>query len=963
MATTRTQTVDRDNWYFNDGSTSYGNGKGPSMYVGYTTVGTLTGKNRFAISIPRGTLFDGVPSAGSITAFNIKLRARGSNCDGNGGAVRFWLKRATANMGENSDTADCHVTTAGTGGVSKWPSPATDETNKAGFSGAVADNAWITVNALALGQWWYAHPEVTSLVLIAVAADAGLTADDESTTSRRAHFNTKDTTSAPYAEMTFNDNLAPTIPTSTLPADGTKQGSTNGTSATVSAVHNDPEGDTATKYQAQWFPAGTTDVTADSTTPTADNTVTANTANGATRSHTFTGLPARTAGEWRIRFYDGQWGAWSLLQTLTTAYKPTAVNLTVEPATLTPNMYASIQSNDPADYITAIEEYEYQDPAGGATITKWAPGKQSIGGSPTRSQVVYGGSPLVFGTQYRRRVVIYNRDDVPSDLTANTYFTQHATLGPTMVPGDTLTKQNTLTPTIRLSDPGSANIDQARIEWLSEDGSTVLSDSGVVSFTAAAYRDITAPAGIYAYGQYPKARGYIRVSGNADMGPSNTVTIRLNDKPGAPYPVTIEATAGSQVVQRPDGVWVTNDSTPDIRVPFRDTDKDLGYTENSVRREVEVKTMAGAAVGASPYIVTGTPSDVQTAPVLTVETQYEVRGRHDDTANVRSDWSDYAFVKYSAAPTLSAVTPANAATVTDPTPTFAWTFASSGGKAQAYYRLTASLGTTILYDTGMVAGTAASVTLAAFVLPNASTITWTLTVYDTDGLYATITRTFTTAFTQPAALTGLVLTPNDDEKAIDVLWNPSTLPANEFYAYYVYARREGGQFRLVTTITDQSASAFRLRSAAHNRETIVRVTQTNGWAESDPLEDSSMVVADGYWVASLSDINELTFVRGHGPGDHKRNLEIVEPLQRGERVVLNWGATGYEASFDIMSNDRDQLARLRAYADASEIVMFKFPYGDVRYAIVTDTPDDDGVGDWFTGNVKYIEVLPESATF
>jgi hypothetical protein len=168
---------------------------------------------------------------------------------------------------------------------------------------------------------------------------------------------------------------------------------------------------------------------------------------------------------------------------------------------------------------------------------------------------------------------------------------------------------------------------------------------------------------------------------------------------------------------------------------------------------------------------------------------------------------------------------------------------------------------------------------------------------------------------------------------------------------------------LVTTITTQASNAFRFRGAAHNRETIIRVTQTNGWMESVPLEDSAMVVADGYWLASASDVNELQFVTGHGPGDHDRQLEITQPLQRGEKVVLNWGTTGYEGSFSLMSNDRDQLARLRAYADTSEIVMFKFPYGDVRYGVIIATPDDDGVGDWYKGTVQYIEALPESATF
>jgi hypothetical protein len=975
---THTQNFDLDSWFSLTGG-NWGSGKSNYMYLG-ETFGSW--QNRIGVRIPRGSLFTGVPSADAMSAFNLKMRVK-NGCDGIGGTIRIMAERGTTALGENSETNDCEISENGTVGVSRWPGPDTDTANRGSYSGSPGGDAWIAVNCLDLGKWWFANPSVTALVVVLFAGNLTNTAHDESTAGRRIAFYSRHSASVPYAELTYNDNVAPNAPSDLDPPADAKLASTAGTSATVTSRHTDTEGDSASRFQAQWFPDATTDATADATTPTKDYTSPAtgqpgavNTPHNTLRSYTFTGLPARTAGKWRMRFYDGQWGAWSPLQRGITAYKPTAVNLSVQPGTLTPLLYASIASSDPADYITAVDEVVYQDPAAGETITKWAPGKQSIGGAPTRSEVTYGGSALGFGAPpgpYRRRVIIYNRDDVPSDQTANTYFTQLEAVGPNVTPGDTLTKQNTRTPTVALTDPGAANIDRARVEWLNEAGTTVLYDTGVESFTSAASRNMTAPAGIYDWGQLPRGRAYIRVTGNANLGPAREFQLRINALPGAPYPVSV---AGGQTIHHgpeseiavalglTDGVYVTTDSTPDVTFPFVDLDKVLGYTEAMTRQEVEVRDLADAHTAGSPFVDATAPiAELFTLATIPAETTRKARARVDDNAATRSAFSDYVFVKFSAAPTLSSVTPANGATVTDPTPTFGWVYASSGGKAQAAYRLVAKQGQTTLVDTGLVAGDDDGVTLDPFVLPNGATIVWDLTVYDADGLSVVVSRSFTTSFTQPPALTGLTITPDDEEKALLLTWSESALPINEFYAYIVEARSGDGDFQLVTTITTKSTHAFLYRGAAHNRETIIRITQSNGFASSEPLEGSGMLIADGYWVRTSSRIDELVHVTGHGPGDTNTRIERMEPLQRPEAVLLDWGTTGYEGTFAITTDDREAIERLRRYKELAEVVMFKFPYGAVRYARIIDTPDADGVAAWANASVTYVSVTPESANF
>jgi hypothetical protein len=965
---TVTTAINADSWYFENSGDWYGNGSGPRLYVGRTTLTPLVGPSRFAIRIPRGTLFAGAPTVDAVTAFNIKMRVK-PGCDDTGGTVRMFLERATTPMGENGYSVDCGLNQGGAGGdpgTVRWPGPTRVTADRATYSGAPADNAWITINALALGKYWYAHPELTELVLVGIAANATLDGYDETTASRRMTLYSRHTSSAPYAELIYNDNLAPYAPSDLAPVAGARSSSTAGTTATVSGRHVDPEGDSATKYQAQAFPAGTTDAQADSgaVLPVKNDTITSTTAHLGIRSHTFTGLAGRTTYRWRLHFYDGQWGPYSPLQDIATAYEPSVVNMSVEPGTLTPKLYASILSSDPGDYITAIEETILQDVAAGSVITKWASGKQAIGGSPSTSEVLYGGTTLGYGAPpgpYRRNTILYNRDDVPSDLSPTQFFTLLQAVGPNVSPGDTLTKINTQTPTVTLTDPGAANIDRARVEWLNEAGDTVLNDTGEIVFASAPSRAVTAPAGIYGWGVKPKLRAYIRVTGNANLGPARTVQIRLNAAPGSPYPVTV---AGGQTVQREDLVWVTTDTTPDITLPFRDTDKDEGLVEAAVRREVELRTMADAHVASSPYIITSGITNVFTAPTLTIETQYKVRGRYDDNANVRSDWSEYALVKISAAPTLSSVLPANAATITDPSPDVSWVYASSGGKPQARALLVLSAGSTELYNSGWVEGTALLHHVPAFILPNSTVISWVLTVEDSDGLQVSISRTFTTAFTTPAALASLTITPDLDEMALLCIWPESALTVGEFEAYIVEARTEGGQFRQVAYITEKGTTALLYKGAAHNRETIIRVTQTNGWAPSDPVEGSGLLVDElrQHWIRTASEIEPLQYVTAHS-GDTVTDTEELSPLGRGEKLLLTWQTTGFEGQLSIMSPSREQVERLRGFKAAGTIVMLKFPYGAVRYARITDTPGSDAVEDWSTANIKYIEIAAESANF
>ncbi|MBA2439195.1 MAG: hypothetical protein H0V50_00790 [Thermoleophilaceae bacterium] len=597
----------------------------------------------------------------------------------------------------------------------------------------------------------------------------------------------------------------------------------------------------------------------------------------------------------------------------------------------------------------------------GQTITKWASGKQAIGGSPNRAQIAYGGSPLVFGSQYRWQIRLWNRDDVASTFTANLFFAQREAIGPVIVPGGTATKLNTLTPSFTLTDPGGALIDQHRVRWYSP-GGALLRDTGVVTTAASASKIVVTTAGTWDWGQEPMLDAAIRIAGNADMGPtSEKISVHLNAIPGAPYPLSVNETTA---LQRADGSWVVDDATPTLTIPFRDTDRDLGYVEAPIRREVEIRTTTDTHITGSPFIATTGITDSYVTPTLTNETTYKIRARYDDNAAVRSEWSEYLIVKRSSVPTLTGVTPAAGAALTDPTPTIAWTFASAGGKAQARYRVKLDIAGATIYDSREQAGAASSFRLGPGILPTGASVTWTLQVWDTDGLSATVTRTFTTSFTQPAALTGFTVVPDLDVKALILSWTASALTTDEFEAYLVYARGTDGPFELVATLTDKATPTYTYRGAEHNTAVEVRVTQTNGWMESAAVEGTGQVTVEGYWWLRPDPV-ELRYV-GSG-GFNTRPVvrtEEHEPMAGG-RIVLTWGNHGDRWSVRLQLPEQDDgvLRALRADMAAGVVGILKTPRAQSFYSKLIDVPGSHQAAGFEDVTISGSEVGREAAQF
>lgn len=715
--------------------------------------------------------------------------------------------------------------------------------------------------------------------------------------------------------------------------------------------------------------------------------VVANTPNGQRRSHTISGLASGASGVVEMRFFDGTaWGPFSAEEDVQLAVTPgKPVQLTVTPGTLTPDFGASLDlTGDPNDWITEFSIRVYQQLAG-TNVAKMILDDQAVAGQPNRLTVAYSGNvggPLAWDQRYVWAIQFKNKHGKLSPFSDFVPFTPTVDTGPLITYGgeplDLSFKIDDLTPTFRLADRGSANIDQARLRIWNSTGTAILYDSGVVSFTSTTHRDITVPADILAYGLNVQVDGAIRVTGQTALGSFNAqkATVHINSQPGAPFPVSV-LDQGQLVVPdgslyralgRTDGVWVTSLETPTLVFPYRDVDLDLGYEDDPNRREIELRDLADAHVGASPYVITADITDEWTIPasVLVADTTYKARARYDDSADVRSSFSSYLSLRYSVPPTLTSVTPADEDEVTDPTPTFSGTYDSDADKLMAAQQLVLRIAGAVIYDSGLVLATSPSLTVPRPYLDTDQTVEYSYYVFDSDGLFAVAAGTFTTAFVQAEPVTGLTVVPEEETKSFRVSWDATEEP--NFEATLIYARTSSRQFRLVATITDPAVTEVSVLPVAHNRETIIRVTQTNGFAESEPTEASATLGSElgdlsdpgfihGYWLVRPDVTIDLPNPK-HNQGDTQTDLEVFSPPGRADKVILDWGTKGYEGSIRIYTTDRELIRTLRAWKETGVVSILKTPYGSVRFIRLVSTPDADQPAGWIDGQLSYIEIAP-----
>jgi len=918
-------------------------GSGASNYL---PVGLWSG------SIYRSALRFALPNwtaLGVRRVTSAKLRVRNSTqvFAGRGATPRLLVKRATANWVEGTSA----ILSASNGGGVVWPGPGTTSTNQTD-SGTLptANDTWIEIDVTAQVRVW----APTTVELGEGVPNYGfvLHSFDEGSTTRTTELYSRETSSKPVLIITYESNTAPFAPTILAPAteangDASIAPVTRTPGATAALIsfngrREDPDpGDYLTGLRIQ--------VLADAATDAAPGTVLID------RTFTdFTGEPAYfvravsiegaltigTVYRWRALTRDkaGLWGAWSSLTR--GRFKPNTVpaapaNVAVDPGSQTPNFYGSLVDADPGATIGNVEIEVFQDSPAGALL-KWASGKITSGG--TRYQVAYGGGQVLeYGIAYRWRSRLTDNVGSEGPWGAWLTWTPRQIVGASnMTPRTIETKQNTLTPTLTIAH--SAAFDAYELEVARyNDGSELLWDVPLTAMTLG-----TSVARVYAGASLDWGRTYwwrarIRVGGTSWSEWSPWYPFYVNARP-LPTVVSIDGAIdpGANPYPATAGYVITTSTTPTIRAPFNDPDRAKGYVDNPTRREVYISNaFTGVPVTGSPFVATSGITDtfVPAPGLLAFETTYSTTTIYEDSAGQRSQTFNQLVFKVSQPPTIGAGT---APDVTDPAPSVAWTFASPGGKAQLGFAVQVfdNVTGTLVHDSGFVTSTALAYTIPGEVLAHAKAYRATVVVYDTDMLSGTTNvAPWTTAFSAPAALTGLVATPDPDASEVDLAWNVPALPATHFWRYYIYRRSpESGEFRRIGEVADRAAPAYSDREAPHGVSAEYAVTVSNGWAEAEEVTAVALIDLK-WWIVNPTDpalTFELRYVNGYREQRHHQQ-ESFEPLGRPAPLVVSGvllPPTGV-VSVQVHPGDRELFGLIRRAATVDPWVVLKSPFGDV----------------------------------
>lgn len=191
--------------------------------------------------------------------------------------------------------------------------------------------------------------------------------------------------------------------------------------------------------------------------------------------------------------------------------------------------------------------------------------------------------------------------------------------------------------------------------------------------------------------------------------------------------------------------------------------------------------------------------------------------------------------------------------------------------------------------------------------------------------------TFTTSFTQPAAVAGLTATPDLDASAVDLAWTATTLGAL-FWQYNVYRLDpETNVYMLIGSVATESTPAYRDTEARHGTSSYA-VTVSNGWAESDPTLASTTLALD-WWIVDPNDpalVFPVPHVQGYEEVWDPQNEDFV-PLDADAPVVVSGALlppTGTVTAL-ILPAERATFGLLKRATQSTPYVSLKTPFGDV----------------------------------
>lgn len=673
MATTTINTT-KDASAITPGTYSW-NGKDNHHPVGVFSDGSYTARSfvYFPISFTGWT---------AVTSATMYVRAHhpgsGIHCYQSSSST-LDVYRMTSDWGE--DVGSENVWTTDSHGYS-WSSRAGAYTTSNGASASFleSDGTWYSVNITGIVQDWFAGSANYGVIL---------KNSNESSHVYGMEFYTREGGYAPYVVINYSTNTAPNAPISLAPTGGAV---INSLAPTFTGTSSDPDaGDSMGGYQIQVYNNAETTLIWDSGTIAA--------AGATTFSKTYSGaaLTGNTFYTWRARTYDkaGAWGPYSAFQQFKVNSPPSAPTVSIsgtasDETTLTPVLYVTHHDPDPSDgsmHGYRVLVYRTSD---GAVM--WDTGNTSVTPTTTLS-LTYAGPGLAWQTAYHFYAYTEDSNGAWGPWSSSFSFTTHSTGVPVSLSPSGGGASSGLAPTLAGSRGSSADtLTSANVQVYDSTGTTLIWDSG--TFTAG----VTSTAFSKAYGGSTLAYATTytwraRVTGSIG-GTSAWSALQTFVTPAS----------GSPVQTAPVGSPITT-LTPSVQ--FSRTASYNAYQLVFYEANGSTVHWSSGTVGVTSTTST-TITYAGTALLWNSTYQWKVQLSSDGGSTWGSGWSGLvSFATDSAGlPTLTA--PADGAWLTTLTPTFTGTTYSAESAVDYRILVYAADQTTLVWDSGDVAQTAAT---------------------------------------------------------------------------------------------------------------------------------------------------------------------------------------------------------------------------------------------------------------
>lgn len=386
-------------------------------------------------------------------------------------------------------------------------------------------------------------------------------------------------------------------------------------------------------------------------------------------------------------------------------------------------------------------------------VEMWDSGIQpTVAGEQTAKQAskVYAGTALVNAIPYQVYGRVQDGGGLWSDYSPLITFTPNAVPGPPIVSGPS-GLQNSLTPTISGTYVQGTGTAQAAWQYeVLQNAATIYSSGDIATAiaTGQAYgtnnaADTPASPPALAWGTSYSVRARTKDTTGAYSDWSIPLAFRTNAAPLAPANVT------------PNGGAIVGTSTPTITWQHQDPD---GDAQTAADVELYDLTAAAFVTGYNPKVLAQSGQSHAVTVALTLNHQYQIRVRTKGLAGPGyGPWSVATTFTYSTVPTVSITSPAANAVLTVPTLPVSHFFSGGSGTQQSYRMYAyAADGTTVLYDSGTVAGTAMTANIPAGIFHNLQSYFVQVAATDTLGQMAITSKVpISTNFTTPAPVGGI----------------------------------------------------------------------------------------------------------------------------------------------------------------------------------------------------------------